>query len=66
MRDEASRSRRQLLMNEPQRRAHRDDLKISFDLGRTLGRPAWTLKMAQQMGLKRTLNPRGRPKKEDI
>jgi hypothetical protein len=57
---------RQLLVNEPQRPAERDDLKTSFDLGHTLGRPAWTLKMAQKMGLKRTLNPRGRPKKEDV
>jgi putative transposase len=54
------------LVNEPLRPADREQVKASFERGRPLGRPAWTLEMAQKMGLEHTLNPRGRPKKEDM
>lgn len=50
------------LVNEPVAASDQERLKLSFTRGQPLGDASWTVRMARQMGLQYTLNPRGRPK----
>jgi putative transposase len=53
------------LVNEPVRPAEQKRLEASLQRGRPLGSEAWTIAMAAKLGLEYTLNPVGRPKKEE-
>jgi putative transposase len=52
------------LVNEPVAAEERERLKLSLMRGQPLGNASWTQRMAKQLGLQYTLNPRGRPRKE--
>jgi putative transposase len=51
------------LVNQPQTEAELEALRCCVNRGRPFGDPSWVADMARQLGLERTLRPRGRPKK---
>jgi putative transposase len=50
-------------VNESERESELEDLRSSAQRGRPFGREDWMIKIAKQLGLEPTLNPRGRPKR---
>ena len=50
-----------MYVNRPLPDVERQRLKESFERGRPLGEDQWTRQMAEKLGIKHTLNPRGRP-----
>ncbi len=52
-------------MNRPLPTSDRLRLKESLTRGRPFGDEAWTARTAARLGLEYTVNPRGRPKKQE-
>jgi putative transposase len=52
------------LVNTPQRPAEEAAIQLSIQRNRPLGTPEWTRKIAADLQLSHTLNPRGRPKRD--
>ena len=50
-------------VNEPERESELEDMRSSAQRGRPFGSEDWMTKIAKQLGLGSTMNPRGRPKR---
>jgi putative transposase len=50
-------------VNEPERESELEDMWSSAQRGRPYGSEDWMIKIAKQLGLGSTMNPRGRPKR---
>ena len=50
-------------VNEPERESELEDMRSSAQRGRPYGSEDWVIKIAKQLGLGSTMNPRGRPKR---
>ena len=50
-------------VNDSERESELDDLRSSAQRGRPFGGEDWMIKIAKQLGLESTMNPRGRPKR---
>jgi len=51
------------IVNQPQTDAEVEGLRESLRLGRPFGHSAWTMAIAERLGLEQSLRPRGRPRK---
>jgi len=50
-------------VNGSERESELEDLRSSAQRGRPFGSEDWMIKIAKQLGLEATMNPRGRPKR---
>jgi REP-associated tyrosine transposase len=50
-------------VNKSERESELEDLRSSAQRGRPFGREDWMVKIAKELGLEPTMNPRGRPKR---